>query len=175
MRVVLISASAACAAALLACSPPAQRPETPPEQPTVAACNSVAPNASRQVAIVDAAAAAAAAAELRGGSITPGVYDLVSATRVGAATGWTGTRAVALDVSENAAGGVTFNWTGAAPDGSVDTWTGAFTEAPQPRLSFTCGRMGDVPAAFEATATTLQLTLQDGAGGQLALSFQRRA
>jgi len=172
MRVVLISAASA--ALLLACSPPAQRPETPPETNAVAACNSVTPNAGQQVAIVDAVASAAEAADLRGGSIAPGVYDLVSATRGGAATGWTGTRAVALEVSESEAGGVTFNWSSAAPDGAVDSWTGSFTEAPQPRLRFTCGRVGEAPAAFEARANTLQLTLQDGAGGRLALAFQRR-
>src|SRR5687767_12174252 len=108
--------SAACAALLVACSPPAQRPEAPPEQPAVAACNSVAPDAARQVRVEEAAAGVEAAADLRGGAIAPGTYDLISARRVGAATGWDGTRAVALEVSESAAGAVTFNWAGAAPD-----------------------------------------------------------
>ncbi len=173
MRIVLTLAASA--ALLVACSPPAQRPEAPPEQPAVAACNSVAPNANRQVAVVDAVAAAAAASDLRGGAITPGVYDLVSASRMGAATGWSGTRAVALEVSESGTGGVTFNWNAAAPDGGVDSWTGAFPETQPPRRSFTGGRVGEIPAAFEAQADRVQLRLQDGAGGQLALSFQRRA
>jgi hypothetical protein len=170
--IVLMSATAA---ALLACSPPAQRPETPPETPGVAACNSVTPDAGRQVRVEDAEASAEAAADLRGGAITPGVYDLISARRVGAATGWSGTRAVALEVSENAAGGVTFNWAGAAPDGTVDSWTAAFTDTPQARLSYSCGRLGEVAAEFAAQADALTLRLQDGAGGQLALEFRRRA
>lgn len=173
MRTFLLSA--ACAALLVACSPPAQRPEAAPESPTVAACNSVAPDAARQVRVEDAAATAEAAADLRGGAIAPGVYDLVSARRIGAATGWDGTRAVALEVSESAAGGVTFNWAGAAPDGAVDSWTASFTDTPQPRLSYSCGRVGEVAAEFAAQADALTLRLQDGAGGQLALEFRRRA
>jgi hypothetical protein len=35
--------------------------------------------------------------------------------------------------------------------------------------------MGEVPIEFAADGDTLQLKLQDGAGGQLALTFQRRA
>jgi hypothetical protein len=172
MRTVLVSAAAA--ALLLACSPPAQRSQTPPEQPAVVACNSVHPDAARQVSVEEAAATAESAADLRGGAITPGVYDLVSARRIGAATGWSGTRAVALEVSEAAAGGVTFNWAGAAPDGAVDSWTAAFTDTPQPRLSYSCGRVGEVAAEFAAQGTTLELRLPDGGAGQLALTFQRR-
>jgi hypothetical protein len=112
---------------------------------------------------------------LRGGAIAPGVYDLVSATRIGAATGWSGALAVALDVSESETGAVTFNWSSLAPDGASDTWTATLTEAPQPRLAYTCGRIGEVGAEFEAEADTLELRLQDGAGGRLALVFQRRA
>jgi hypothetical protein len=135
----------------------------------------LAPNAARQVAVQEETAVAAAASDLRGGAITPGVYDLVRAMRLGAATGWSGTRAVALEVSENAEGAVTFNWAGAAPNGEVDRWTAAFTETPQTRITYSCGRIGDVAAAFAATERTLQLQLQDGAGGQLALSFERRS
>lgn len=169
--IVLISAAAA---VLIGCSPPAQRPETPPEQPSVAACNSVTPDAARQVRVEEAEAVAGAAADLRGGAIVPGTYDLVSARRIGAATGWDGTRAVALEVSESAAGGVTFNWAGAGPDGAVDSWTASFTDTPQPRLSYSCGRVGEVAAEFAAQADALTLRLQDGAGGQLALEFRRR-
>ncbi|MGH6950292.1 MAG: hypothetical protein ACREH4_05445 [Vitreimonas sp.] len=172
MRAVLWSA--ACAAILIACSPPAQRPETPPEPPTVAACNSVAPDAARQVRVEEAEAVAGAAADLRGGAIAPGMYDLVSARRIGAATGWDGARAVALEVSESATGGVTFNWAGAAAGGAVDSWTASFTDTPQPRLTYSCGRVGEVAAEFAALADALTLRLQDGAGGQLALEFRRR-
>jgi hypothetical protein len=164
-------------AALAACSPPAtttERPDTPPG-PTIVACNEVTPNTGQQVAVGEAVAAAAAAADLRGGSITPGTYDLVRATRVGAATGWSGTRAVALDVSEDQAGAVTFNWAGAAPGGETDRWTASFTDTPQPRLSYTCGRAGEVAAEFAAQSDALQLRVQDGASGQLALDFQRRS
>lgn len=163
---------------LAACTPPssqqAERPDTPPG-PTTIACNDVAPNASRQIAVTDEIVTAAAASDLRGGSITPGTYDLVSAMRVGGATGWSGTRAVALSVSEDQSGGVTFNWAGADQGGETDRWTATFTEAPQPRMSYTCGRVGEVPADFAAQNNTLQLRLQDGASGQLALEFQRRS
>jgi hypothetical protein len=172
MRRVL--ASAAIVALLTACSPPAERPDKAPAPPTVAACNSVAPDAARQVRVEDAPAAAAAASDLRGGAITPGVYDLVSAQRIGAATGWSGARAVALEVSESEAG-VTFNWSSRAPDGAADSWTAGFVEAPRPRLTYTCGRIGDVDAEFQAQGDTLTLRLPDGAGGQLAMTFQRRA
>ena len=176
MRAFLLTT--AFAALLVACSPPAQqqteRPDTPPG-PTTVACNEVAPDAARQVAVGDEVVAAAAVADLRGGSIAPGTYDLTSATRIGAATGWTGTRAVALEVSEAQNGGVTFNWAGAETGGETDRWTATFTEAPQPRVAYTCGRMGEVGADFAAQGNVLQLHLQDGASGQLALQFQRRS
>lgn len=175
MRAFLLTT--AFAALLAACSPPAERserPETPPA-PTTVACNDVAPDAARQVAVGEEMATAAAAAELRGGSIAPGTYDLTSASRIGAATGWNGTRAVALAVSEAQNGSVTFNWAAAETGGATDRWTATFTEAPQPRLAYTCGRMGEVAADFAAQGAALQLRLQDGAGGQLALHFQRRS
>jgi hypothetical protein len=94
--------------------------------------------------------------------------------RVGGATGWSGTRAVALQVTEDEAGVVTFNWAGATTDAVNDRWTATFTEAPQPRMTYTCGRAGEVPAEFAAQGDALQLRLQDGASGQLALDFRRR-
>lgn len=174
MRALLLTTTFV--ALLTACTPPAQqseRPNTPPG-PTVVACNDVAPNASQQVAVGEEVASTAAAADLRGGSIAPGTYDLVSATRVGAATGWSGTRAVALAVSEDANGAVIFNWAGADPAGETDRWTATFTEAPQPRMAYSCGRVGEVAADFAAQNNALQLRLQDGAAGQLALNFARR-
>jgi hypothetical protein len=173
MRAFLLTT--AFVALLTACSPPAQqsdRPERP--GPTTVACNDVTPDATRQVAVGEQVVAAAAASDLRGGTIAPGTYDLISASRVGAATGWNGTRAVALAVSEAQNGSVTFNWAGAETGRDTDRWTASFTEAPQPRLAYTCGRMGEVGAAFAAESNALQLRLQDGAGGQLALQFQRR-
>ncbi|MEZ5960417.1 MAG: hypothetical protein R3C30_08310 [Hyphomonadaceae bacterium] len=175
MRAFLLTT--ALVAGLAACSPPTQqadRPDTPPG-PTTIACNDVAPNASRQVTVSDEVVTAAAASDLRGGSITPGTYDLVSAMRVGSATGWNGTRAVALSVSEDQSGAVTFNWAGAEPGGETDRWTATFTETPQPRMSYTCGRVGEIAAQFAAQNNILQLRLQDGASGQLALEFQRRS
>lgn len=176
MRKFLISAAAI--ALLAACTPPAQqqaeRPDTPPT-PTTVACNDVAPNATRQVSVGEEVVTAAAAADLRGGTIAPGTYDLATATRVGGATGWTGTRAVALAVSEDANGAVTLNWAGADPGGETDRWTATLTEAPQARVTYSCGRVGEVPADFAAQNNTLQLRLQDGASGQLALEFQRRS
>ncbi len=175
MRAFLLTT--AFVALLAACSPPAQqteRPDTPPG-PTTVACNDVTPDAARQIAVGEEAVTAAAASDLRGGSIAPGTYDLTNASRTGAATGWTGTRAVALEVSEGESGGVTFNWAGAETGGATDRWTATFTEAPQPRLAYTCGRIGEVAADFAAQSNALLLRLQDGAGGQLALQFQRRS
>ena len=95
MRAFLITT--AFAALLAACTPPAQqsteRPDTPPG-PTTIACNDVTPNAARQVSVTEEVVTAAAASDLRGGSIAPGTYDLVSAMRVGGATGWNGARAL---------------------------------------------------------------------------------
>lgn len=175
MRTLLLTT--AFVALLAACSPPAQqseRPDTPPG-PTTIACNNVAPDAARQVAVGEEVATTAAASDLRGGSIAPGTYDLTQATRIGAATGWAGTRAVALEVSEAQSGGVTFNWAAAETNGATDRWTATLTETPQPRIAYTCGRMGEVAAAFTAQGNALQVRLQDGAGGQLALEFQRRS
>ncbi|MBL8545896.1 MAG: hypothetical protein JNL81_05490 [Hyphomonadaceae bacterium] len=174
MRAFLLTT--AFAALVAGCSPPAQqaeRPDTPPG-PTTVACNDVTPDAARQVAVGDEVATAAAASDLRGGSIAPGTYDLTSASRIGAAAGWAGTRAVALEVTESQNGGVTFDWAGAETGGATDRWAASFTEAPQPRLAYTCGRIGEVAAEFAAQSNALQLRLQDGAGGQLALHFQRR-
>jgi hypothetical protein len=174
MRKVFLSV--AVAALLAACSPPASQDTTEaPAPPTVIACNTVAPDNARQVAVGEEIVTAAAASDLRGGAITPGAYDLTSATRVGSPTGWNGTRAVALDVSEDASGGVTFNWAGAPPQGEVDRWTATFLEAPTPSLTFTCGRMGTVDADFSAQGNALQLRLPDGANGSLLLTFARRA
>ena len=174
MRIVLISAAAA--ALLAACTPPEQRdradrPDTP--GPGVVACNEVAPDLSRQVRVEDAIAVAAA--DLRGGRITPGTYDLASATRTGQATGWSGTRAVALDITEETQGGVVFNWAGAAPSGDVDRWTAQFTETPEPRVTYTCGRTGEVSADFSAEPNALQLQIPDGANGSLVMNFERRS
>lgn len=174
MRKVL--ASAAIAALLAACSPPASQDtaETPTPPPSVVACNAVAPDNARQVGVGEEVVTTAAAADLRGGSIAPGVYDLASATRVGSPTGWSGTRAVALEVSEASSGAVTFNWAGAPPQGEVDRWTATFTDTPTPRIAFTCGRMGEVDADFAVEAGALQLRLPDGAQGSLLLTFARR-
>jgi len=173
MRKVLLSV--AVAAILAACSPPQEKAERPEQAPpAVAACNALTPNPARQIAIGDEIVAAAAASDLRGASITPGVYDLASATRIGSPTGWNGTRAVALQVSEDTTGGVNFNWAGAAPQGETDTWTAAFMEAPTPTITFICGRMGTVDVDFAAEADALQLRLPDGANGSLQLNFERR-
>jgi hypothetical protein len=166
----------ACAAMLAACQPPQQRDaEVPtPDGPSVAACNAVEPNRSRQVGVEEEIVVAAAASDLRGGRITPGTYDLTAARRVGQATGWQGTRAIALEVAENPSGGTIFNWAGADPAGATDTWTASFTDTPQARLTYTCGRVGEVDAGFAADANTLQLRLPDGANGALLMDFARR-
>jgi hypothetical protein len=170
--------SAALAALLIACSPPAQRDaDAPPpaNPPAVQACNDVTPNLSRLVQVEEALAVAAAASDLRGGRVTPGVYDLASASRIGAAPGWQGGRAVALNVTEDAGGAVTFNWAGGA-GAEVDRWTATFADTtPGAQLTYTCGRMGTVSAEFAATANALQLRLPDGANGSLQLDFERRS
>jgi hypothetical protein len=167
--------AAVLAVMVAACSPPSQQPsQEAPRPPTAIACNAVHPDASKQVRVEEETATAAAASDLRGGRIAPGMYDLTSARRIGAATGWAATRAVALEVSEAASGGVTFNWAGAAPGGALDTWTANFTDTPRTHLSYTCGRSGDVDADYSATAAQLDLRLPDGANGALHLVFVRR-
>jgi len=168
MRMLVLLA----AASLAACSPPTQQAPAPtPEPPTEIACNAVAPNLTRQVQVQEQTVVSAS--DLSGGAIAPGLYDLASATRIGAATGWQGARAVALEVSEQDAA-VTFNWAGAAASGPVDRWTARFTDTPDVRLSYTCGRIGDVPAEFTASGNRLQLRLPDGGAGSLELTFERR-
>lgn len=166
-------------ALLVACSPPGASNnndgQAPAPPPGVAACNTVSPDLTRQVSVRDESALAVAASDLRGGQIAPGVYDLISAVRIGAATGWTGARAVALEVSEAQTGEVLFNWAGAETGGAVDRWTARFFESPTPRIAFTCGRVGEAPTQFAVEGSTLQLQLQDGAGGQLQLTFERRS
>jgi hypothetical protein len=174
MRRVLLSA--ALAAFVLACSPPApqQESEAPGPVPEVVACNTIAPDHTRQVAVSDGEAVASAAADLRGGALTPGVYDLIRATRIGSPTGWQNTRAVALEISENSEGVVTLNWAGAPLQGQVDRWTAEFREQPR-RIAFTCGRIGEVAADFQSSGNALELRLPDGANGALLMNFERRA
>ena len=168
---------AAAALALAACTPPAERAPTPPGgdelPPGVVACNEVAPNMARLVSVQDPVAAAAEAG-LRGGPITPGTYELASATRIGEATGWADPRAAALVVSEAADGAVTFNWASAPAGGTADRWTASFTDTPAPRLTYTCGRIGAVDAAFAVEANQLRLRLPDGGAGSLELVLERR-
>jgi hypothetical protein len=163
-------------AALAACGQPRQETPTeadaPAPTPAVVACNQVAPDAGKMVSVQDPLAAAAAVADLRGGRIAPGTYDLVSATRVGQPTGWPGQNAVALQVDEAQSGEVTFNWASTRAD---DRWTATFAEAPAPSLTFTCGRMGTVGADFAVAGTNLQLRLPDGASGSLDLTFAPRS
>lgn len=170
MRFVLLAA----AAALVSCSPPSpQAPAPPAEPPAVAACNDVAPNMDRLVAVQDEAAVSLPASDLRGGRIAPGTYDLARAVRIGEATGWSGSRAVALGIAETDAG-VVLNWAGAAPGGAVDSWTATLAETPQVHITYTCGRVGEVNASFMATPEALDLQIADGASGSLYMTFERR-
>lgn len=167
---------AAAALALAACSPPTQQtPPAPTDElpPGVVACNDVAPDMARLVSVQEPVAAAAEAG-LRGGPIAPGTYDLVSATRIGEATGWADPRAAALHVSESADGAVTFNWASAPSGGTADRWTASFTDTPAARLTYTCGRIGAVDAAFEVSAGQLHLRLPDGGAGSLDLVLAPR-
>lgn len=171
---------AATVLALAACSPPAEReaPQPPAggdQPPGVVACNDVTPDMTRLVSVQEPLATAAADAGLRGGPIAPGTYDLVSATRIGQATGWHEPRAAALAVSESANGAVTFNWASVARENPADRWTADFTDTPNARLSYTCGRIGAVAAEFAVDeAGQLRLRLPDGGAGSLDLVLQRR-
>lgn len=163
-------------ASAAACTPPAptQSTETETPPPQELACNTLTPDLARQVS-VETPPVAAIASDLRGGELTPGLYDLTSARRVGAATGWNGTRAVALEVSEDTTTGVvTLNWAGTTPTSVVDRWSATLTEAPQARLTYTCGRVGDVDASFAAASRALELRIADGADGELHLAFAQR-
>jgi hypothetical protein len=163
------------AAALAACSPPASKapdaPEAPP--PAIAACNTLAPDFTKLVSVQDEAAAALPSADLRGGPLTPGTYDLVRAVRIGASTGWTGGRAAVLEIAEGDAG-VVFNWAGGAQSEPLDTWTASFVDGPQARVTYTCGRIGAVNAAFVAQPDALDLRIDDGAAGALHMVFEKR-
>lgn len=178
MRLVPLLAPLIVGAALVACSPPsADAPKAPerPETPQIAACNEVQPDATKLVSVQEEIVTAAAAlADLSGGRIAPGLYDLTSAQRIGGATGWSGQRAVSLDVTE-ANGGVVFNWAGAAPGGERDTWTANFTDTPAVQLTYSCGRVGTVGGDFTAEGDALTLRLTDGANGALLLAFQKRS
>ncbi len=167
MRVLVLAA----ALALGACSPPTSRP---PEAPMVTVCNDVTPNPAQAITLGDEVAVDAAVADLRGGRVAPGTYDLVSGNRIGAAAGWQGARAVVLDVREAEAGTI-FNWASIAPGGETERWTAGFIDAPSGHLTFTCGRGGgaDVGFSVEAEALRLQVPEQSGAGS-LYLVFARR-
>jgi hypothetical protein len=171
MRIALFAA----AALLAACSPPADKgkDEAPPSPTPIAACNEVGPDFSKLVTVQEATPALMSAAELRGGPINPGTYDLVSAVRVGQATAWDGARAVALDIVETEAG-VILHWAGGAPGGALDTWDATLTDTPSVSISYTCGRVGTVDAAFVTYANRLELRIQDGASGALHMTFERR-
>lgn len=175
MRTPLLAAVAALA--LVACQPPASetpapQPQTP--QPEITACNDVAPDVTRMVAVSDPVAAAASGG-LRGGPIEQGTYDLITATRIGNATGWTGERAASLNVTEDANGAVTFNWASVGPNGATpDRWTASFTDTPVTRITYTCGRTGSVAGEFGVDDSSLRLRLPDGGAGQLELALQRR-
>lgn len=172
---LMTALSFALAACTPAATPPAPRDDNGTQSTApVIACNALRPNTQRLIFVQAPPTLAESAADLRGGPIAPGVYDLVSATRIGAATGWSGARAVALEVSESEDGAVVLNWAGVSPGAATDTWTAALTQSVEPRLRFTCGRIGDVPAAFAASSGALDLELQDGATGRLAMHFEVR-
>ena len=168
--------STALVALIAACTPPTQQEAEAPSDPApqVQACNTITPDNTRMIRVEDATAVASAASTLPGGPITPGVYDLTRAVRVDQPTGWQNGRAVALEVTETA-DGVVFQWAGAPASGEVDRWTASYTDTPTSRISYTCGRMGDVPAEVTARASALQLRLTDGANGSLLLDFTRRS
>lgn len=171
--------SAAFAALVVACTPPSQnKTEAPPSEPApqVQACNDVAPNFTGLARVQEELAVSAAASDLRGGSIAPGDYDLTRAVRIGQATGWQGEQAVALNVTEDAANGVTFNWAGGTSGGAIDRWTATFSDAGEhPTVTYTCGRVGTVAVEFTATHSALTLRVPDGANGSLQLDFARRS
>lgn len=167
MRVLLFTA----ALALGACSPP---PSRPPEAPLAIVCNDVAPNPAQAITLGDETAAAAAIADLRGGRVAPGTYDLVAGNRIGAAAGWQGARAVALDAREAEAGTI-FNWASAAPSGETERWTAGFIDVPSGHLTFTCGRSGGADISFSAEADALRLQMPEQSGaGSFYLVFARR-
>lgn len=171
-KFLLIAASFA---ALAACSRPADRPDAPPPQQQ-AACNTLTPDSARQVTLSDEVASTASASDLRGGAITPGVYDLVSGQKVGGAPGWQGARAVSLEARETDAGAVTFNWASTGASGQTERWTATFNDTPAPAIEYTCGRSGRADdVGFATTAGALSLRLPDASGtGALLLEFRRR-
>lgn len=176
MRTLLLSAVAALA--LAACSPPAGKGPAAPgpgEGPASVACNELTPDTAHPVALEGEVAVAAAVTDLRGGRITPGTYDLASGNRIGGPVGWTGVRAIALDVREGEAGTI-FHWAAAIPGGETERWTAGFIDTPGPHLTYTCGRTGGVDLAFTAEPNGLRLRIPEESGaGSLYLVFVRRS
>lgn len=166
---------AASSAAIAACSQPADRPDAPPPQQQTA-CNTVTPDSARLVTLTDEVASTAAASDLRGGAITPGVYDLVSGQKLGGAQGWQGARAVSLEARETEAGAVTFDWASVSAGSQAERWTATFNDTPAPAIEYTCGRSGRADdVGFATAADTLSLRLPDASGaGALLLEFRRR-
>lgn len=172
-KLLLITA----ALALAACQPaPTTAPEPEAEAPpAVTACNTLSPDLMKLVAVQDEAVAALPAASLAGGPITPGTYDLTRAIRIGGATGWNGERAAVLEVTESDAG-VVLNWSSAAAHGPRDTWTATLSDNSEAtRLTYSCGRVGEVEAGVVASESSLDLRIADGANGALRMAFERRS
>ena len=172
MRVLILIA----ATAIAGCSPqPSSSPENTTAPPlTIPACNDLTPDFTRMVRVQDETNAALSAAELLGGPIPPGTYDLSGAVRVGAATGWNGERAVVLSVSESDTG-VVLNWAGAARGEAIDKWTATLADRSRVQITYTCGRIGEVNASYLAQPDALSLRIEDGASGTLHLVFDRRS
>ncbi|WP_395645835.1 hypothetical protein [Terricaulis sp.] len=169
------------AVALAACQPPADKNAPPPattSTPTsvVAACNDVAPDATKQVQLQTQPLAAAALAEgLDGGPVSPGVYDLTAGNVADGAPMWASPRAVALAVTESG-GAVTFNYAAAPAAGDTERWTASFADGPPATLTFSCGRTGATPVTFEAQGANLRLVIPDASGvGSVYYTFARRS
>lgn len=171
MRLILFAA----AAALAACTPPSQTTSVETTEPTTTvqtACNTLTPDPTKRVQLTQDNAAAALA-DLAGGPITPGAYDLANGSVGAGASAWPMPRAVALDVAETANGTV-FNY--ASDDPADPRWTATLREGPPSAIEYTCGRIGNAEITFAATPTQLRLRMPGSNGeGFTTLVFAKRS
>lgn len=104
-----------------------------------------------------------------------GLYDLASGEQFDGAPSWEDTRHVSVQVTDTHEGTV-LDWAEQSGE-TVTRWSAAVsTSASPPNITFTCGRTGSVPIAYESGNGELHLRLPDPGGtGLVDLVFVQRA
>ena len=161
-------------AALAACAPPASQATHTSATSTrrAAVCNRVSPDLTKLV-LLGERPLALAHAELLGGPLAPGVYDLSGGYVSGGAPSWRVTRAAALEVVETGVG-ERLNYASMS-NNVLERWSATFHEGPPTTIDYTCGHSGRQVVTFQAQAQQLQLRVPDPSGvGEQTLIFTRR-